>query len=148
MRPSAVLSRVTVNGVPHRVVALAHHSGGSALDAKYVVDVHLCVLSIFATPTFMAEAAKIWSNEERLEFFSWLAAEPEAGVVIAGSGGCRKVRWSRPGMGKQGGARVIYFTRLAAGELCMLLVYPKAEKDTIPGHILKQIRKELDDDNT
>lgn len=96
----------------------------------------------------MAEAAHIWSNEERLEFFSWLAAEPEAGVVIAGSGGCRKVRWSRPGMGKQGGARVIYFKGLAAGELCMLLVYPKAEKDTIPGHILKQIRKELDDDNT
>jgi hypothetical protein len=50
--------------------------------------------------------------------------------------------------GKKGGARVIYFTRHAAGELCMLLVYPKAEKDNIPGHILKQIRKELEDDNS
>ena len=106
------------------------------------------MLSIFETTTFVAEAAKIWSDEERLEFFSWLAADPEAGVVIAGSGGCRKVRWTRPGMGKRGGARVIYFTRLAAGELCLLLVYPKAEKDAIPGHILKQIRKELEDDNT
>jgi len=64
----------------------------------------------------------IWADEERLEFFSWIASEPEAGVVIAGSGGCRKVRWSRPGMGKQGGARVIYFTQLGAGELCMLPV--------------------------
>ena len=105
------------------------------------------MLSIFETPTFVAEAAKIWAEDERLEFFSWIATEPEAGAVIAGSAGCRKVRWSRPGMGKQGGARVIYFTRLAAGELCMLLVYPKAEKDNIPGHILKLIRKELEDDN-
>lgn len=82
------------------------------------------MLSIFETPTFVAEAAKIWADEERLEFFAWIATEPETGAVIAGSGGCRKVRWSRPGMGKRGGARVIYFTRLAAGELCMLLIYP------------------------
>ena len=52
-----------------------------------------------------------------------------------------------PGMGKQGGARVIYFSRLEAGELCMLLVYPKAETDTIPGHILKAIRKEIEDEH-
>lgn len=96
----------------------------------------------------MAEAATVWSEGERLEFFSWIATEPEAGDVIAGSGGCRKVRWSRSGMGKRGGARVIYFTRLAAGELCMLLVYTKAEKDNIPAHILKQIRKEIEDGNS
>ncbi|MCX2863433.1 hypothetical protein OOZ63_16505 [Paucibacter sp. PLA-PC-4] len=72
----------------------------------------------------------------------------EAGVVISGSGGCRKLRWSRPGMGKQGGTRVIYFCRLESGELCMLLVYPKAAKDDIPGFILKQIRKEIEDDRT
>lgn len=102
------------------------------------------MLSIFETPTFVTEAAKIWAEDERLAFFSWIASDPDAGVVIAGSGGCRKVRWSRPGMGKRGGTRVIYFTRLAAGELCMLLVYPKAERDNIPGHILKQIRMELE----
>lgn len=103
------------------------------------------MLTIFETATFVAEAARVWSDDERLEFFAWIATEPEAGAVIKGSGGCRKVRWSRPGTGKRGGARVIYFTRLAAGELCMLLVYPKSEKDTIPGHMLKEIRKELED---
>jgi hypothetical protein len=110
------------------------------------------VLTVYETPIFVTEAAKIWSAEERaeerLEFFSWIAGEPEAGSVIAGSGGCRKVRWSRPGMGKQGGVRVIYFTRIEAGEMCMLLVYPKAAKDTIPGHILKAIRKEIEDDQS
>jgi len=88
---------------------------------------------------------KLWSTEERLEFFGWIAGEPEAGAVIKDSGGCRKVRWSRPGTGKSSGFRVIYFTRLAAGELCMLLVYPKSARDTIPGHILRMIRKELED---
>ena len=104
--------------------------------------------SIYETPTFVTEAAKIWNTDERLEFFSFIASEPEAGTVIPGSGGCRKIRWSRPGMGKQGGARVIYFCRLKAGELCMLLVYPKSARDTIPGHILKEIRKEIENDNS
>jgi hypothetical protein len=103
------------------------------------------MLTIYETPTFVAEAAKIWSDEERLQFFASMAVDPEAGMVIPGSGGCRKIRWSRPGMGKQGGVRIIYFTRLRADELCMLLVYPKAAKDDIPAHILKQVRKELED---
>ena len=106
------------------------------------------MLSIYETPTFVAEAAKVWSTEERLEFFSWIAGQPEAGAVVPGGGGCRKVRWSRPGMGKQGGVRVIYFLRLSASEVCMLLVYPKSAKDNIPGQILKQIREELEHERT
>lgn len=102
------------------------------------------MLTIVETATFVAEAAKLWTEDERIEFFTWLAGEPEAGTVVRGSGGCRKVRWSRLGMGKQGGARVIYFARLDKGELWMLLAYPKAGTDTIPGHLLKQVRMELE----
>ena len=131
-----------------RTLDPANTPSGARTCVEYVFDVQCIVLTIYETPIFVAEAAKIWSTEERLEFFAWIAGEPEAGAVIAGSGGCRKVRWSRPGMGKQGGARVIYFTRIEAGELCMLLVYPKAAKDTIPGHILKAIRKEIEDDDS
>ncbi|MDZ7812314.1 MAG: transcriptional regulator [Ideonella sp.] len=106
------------------------------------------MLTIYETPTSVAEAAKLWSTEERLEFFAWIAKDPNAGTVIPGSGACRKVRWGRPGMGKQGGTRVIYFVHLSASELCMLLVYPKAAKDNIPGHLLKEVRKELEHDRT
>jgi hypothetical protein len=42
-----------------------------------------------------------------------LAKNPNAGDVIAGAGGCRKVRWSMSDTGKSGGVRVIYFNRLA-----------------------------------
>ena len=106
------------------------------------------MLTIFETPTFVAEAAGIWSTEERLEFFTWIAANPEAGAVIRGSGGCRKVRWSRSGMGKRGGTRVIYFVVTEKDALCMLLIYPKSEQDSIPGHILKQVRMEIENDRS
>ena len=102
------------------------------------------MLSIVETPTFVADADRIWSEEERLEFFAWIAANPDAGDVITGSGGCRKVRWSRPGMGKRGGARVIYFVRTLAGELWMLVVYAKGVKGNIPGHLLREIKRELE----
>lgn len=65
-------------------------------------------------------------------------------IFIPDSGGCRKVRWSRAGMGKRGGARVIYFVSLPSGEIWLLLVYVKAVRDNIPGHILKSIRKEIE----
>ena len=80
-----------------------------------------------------------------MAFFAWLAANPGAGDVIPGSGGCRKVRWSRAGSDKRGGVRVVYFTRLAAGEIWMLLVYAKSVKDDIPGYLLREIRKEVED---
>jgi len=67
------------------------------------------MLTVIETPTFQRLAAEFWSEEERLEFVSWIAENSEAGDVIKGTGGLRKVRWSRPGMGKRGGARVIYF---------------------------------------
>lgn len=104
------------------------------------------MLTIVETPTFMAEARRLWSDDERLEFFTFIAGQPDAGVVVRGSGGCRKVRWSRTGTGKSGGVRVIYFTRLEAGELWMLLAYLKGQKDSIPGHLLKAIREELEHD--
>jgi hypothetical protein len=73
------------------------------------------VLTIYEPPAFIAEAAELWSTDERLEFFAWIASEPDAGAVIKDSGGCKKVRWSLPGTGKSSGVRVIYFTRLAVG---------------------------------
>jgi hypothetical protein len=102
------------------------------------------VLTLIETPTFVAEADKLWSEVERLEFFEWLANNPEAGEAIPGSGGCRKVRWSRAGSGERGGVRVIYFTRLSAGEIWLLLVYAKSVRDNIPGHLLKAVREEIE----
>ena len=64
---------------------------------------------------------------------------PEAGQVVPGAGGVRKVRWVRPGIGKRGGLRIIYFVRYQPDELWMLTLYAKAKHDNVPTHILKQL---------
>ena len=40
------------------------------------------MLTIVETPTFKAEADKIWSETERMDFMAWLAINPDAGDVI------------------------------------------------------------------
>jgi len=51
--------------------------------------------TVIETPIFEEGARKIWSEDEWNTFFSLLAADPEVGDAIPGSGGCRKVRWFR-----------------------------------------------------
>lgn len=97
--------------------------------------------TIIETPTFQKDASKIWTEEERGTFCAWLASNPEAGDVVSGSGGCRKVRWSMMGSGKRGGSRVIHFNRLADGEIWLLVIYRKSVKGNIPAHTLKAIRE-------
>lgn len=55
--------------------------------------------TVAETDIFQRYAAAVWSDSGRVEFIDWIAANPLAGDVIPGSGGCRKVRWSRSGMG-------------------------------------------------
>jgi hypothetical protein len=102
--------------------------------------------TIVETPTFQEDADEIWTEEERGEFFAWLASNPECGRVVSGSGGCRKVRWSMPGTGKRGGVRVIYFNQLPSGEIWLLVIYSKSVRGNIPAHILKAIREAIEDE--
>lgn len=76
---------------------------------------------------------------EYAELQQFLIQNPEAGEVVPGSSGVRKMRWARPGMGKRGGLRVIYFVRYQPNEFWMLTLYAKAKHDNVPGHILKQL---------
>jgi hypothetical protein len=73
-----------------------------------------------------------------------LVANPEAGDVIPGSGGVRKLRWSIAGRGKRGGIRVIYYLRSRQGQIWMLTLYAKNAAENIPAHVLKKIREEID----
>lgn len=96
--------------------------------------------TVIETPTFQNQASKLWSDDERLAFIDWIAANPLAGDVVPGADGARKVRWSRAGAGKSGGARVIYFN-LSKEELVLLVtVYAKAERANMsPAEISKVI---------
>ena len=86
------------------------------------------------------------SDEDYAELQKVLLVNPEAGNVIPGSGGVRKIRWRGQGRGKQGGYRVIYFVKKTAQAFWMLTIYPKNVKDNIPARILKQIREEIENE--
>ncbi len=60
-----------------------------------------------------------------------LVADPEAGVLIPGTGGLRKIRWQGSGRGKRGGIRAIYYWATKDDVLLMLLAYPKNERDDL-----------------
>lgn len=79
------------------------------------------------------------SEEEYEDLKFFLALNPEAGDVIPGSGGLRKLRWIRTG--KRGGVRVIYFLLTARGEIALLTLYAKSRLGNIPPHIARQLKE-------
>lgn len=103
------------------------------------------MLTVVETQLFQKQWPAYWAEEERGEFASFLAANPEAGDVVPESGGIRKVRWKRQGMGKSGGVRVIYFIRNDADELVLLTLYAKSKTNNLIGPVLKEIRRALED---
>lgn len=98
------------------------------------------LLTIVESETFQKLWHMYWTEDERGAFAAFLAKTPQAGEVIVGSGGLRKVRWSRAGSGKSSGVRVIYFARNALGELLLLTMYSKSKADGIPVKQLLEIK--------
>ena len=102
------------------------------------------MLTVVESPVFQKLWPKYWDEEERAEFASFIALNPEAGSVIPGSGGVRKVRWVREGTGKSGGVRIVYLARNEAGEVYLLTLYAKSESENISLSTLKEIRRALE----
>ncbi len=102
------------------------------------------MFTVIETPIFLRYAAEVWSDDERGVFVDWIASHPDAGDVIPGTAGLRKVRWSRAGIGKQGGARAIYFLRTDKGEVVLLLAYAKAKFDNLSSDFLRRVKETFD----
>ena len=102
------------------------------------------MLTVVETALFSKLWPAYWSEEERGAFASYLAEHPDVGDVIRGTGGLRKVRWSRAGSGKSGGVRIIYFALNEAGELVLLMIYAKSERDNMTAKQLLEIKIALD----
>jgi hypothetical protein len=104
---------------------------------------HWFMLTVAETSIFRQYASEIWSDDELAEFINWIAANPYAGAVISGSGGCRKVRWPSSGKGKRGGARIIYFV-IENDAIWLLIAYTKAKFDNLPTSFLAELKKEVE----
>ena len=99
------------------------------------------LITVAETPLFARQAEAVWDDDERTEFVAFIAANPEAGDVIAGTGGVRKVRWSRAGTGKRGGVRVVYFYHDANRPLYLLMVYAKARQEDLSPDEKRNVRE-------
>jgi hypothetical protein len=102
------------------------------------------MFTVVESPIFQKLWPRYWDEDERAEFAAYIALDPEAGSVIRGSGGVRKVRWAREGAGKSGGVRIIYLTRKEAGEVYLLTLYAKSVSGNISLNTLKEIRRALE----
>jgi hypothetical protein len=84
-------------------------------------------MTVVETERFLKDVRPLLSDAERSELVAFIGANPEAGEVIPGTGGVRKVRWALAGKGKRGGARVIYYHH-SEHLVFLLAAYAKNEK--------------------
>ena len=89
------------------------------------------LLEFIYLPGFESSAAGLLDEAECHRMERRLLMDPEAGEVIPGSGGVRKVRVALPGRGKRGGARVIYYYRSERRRIYLLFAYGKSEAATL-----------------
>ncbi len=89
------------------------------------------MLTFIELQGFSKQRQVLLQDDEFRAFQEILINDPEAGDTISGTGGFRKIRWSRPGMGKRGGVRVIYYNVTKKGRIYLALIYPKNEQDEL-----------------
>lgn len=85
-------------------------------------------ITIVEMPEYIKDANRLLNEESQQAIKDFLAINPQAGRLIQGTGGVRKLRWARPGSGKSGGVRVIYYFHNETIPLFLLNMFGKKEK--------------------
>lgn len=93
------------------------------------------------SPVFTRQLKELLRDESYSELQWFLAMQPNAGDMIQGTGGLRKVRWTSHGSGKRGGVRIIYFYSAVERQIRMLLIYRKGIKDDLNAAEKKMLRE-------
>jgi hypothetical protein len=102
-----------------------------AKPMAYIYPMQNAPITVIETPSFLRDAKRLMDDEERLEIVSFLAQNPDAGDILKGTGGIRKIRFTREGSGKSGGFRVIYFFHSLDIPLFALNIFAKNEKANV-----------------
>lgn len=84
--------------------------------------------TIVELPEFQNKAKSLLTKAEKQSVINYLAAHPQSGAIMKGTGGIRKFRWASGNKGKSGGVRVIYYFHNEAIPLFLLSVFGKSEK--------------------
>ena len=94
---------------------------------------------------FVAFRAEYWSDEDLRGLQNLLLARPDAGDVIRGGSGLRKLRWSASGRGKRGGARVIYYRHVPGECIYLVCAYAKNVQDDLTREQVKVLANLMKD---
>ena len=94
-------------------------------------------------PVFTRMLIELVDDDAFRKFQNELAANPEKGPLVKGSGGLRKVRMAIPGRGKSGGARILYLWFPRHGAVVFYLIYTKGEMEDVPRAQMKAIKHEV-----
>ena len=89
------------------------------------------MITVVETKAYLNIINGIWSEEERSEFLTYIAGNYTQGDIIQGTNGLRKIRWSRSGMGKRGGVRVIYYYYDETAPIFLLAAYAKSSQGNL-----------------
>lgn len=90
--------------------------------------------------TFTRRVYELLDDEEYRALQNVLLENPNAGVVIPGTGGVRKLRWAGSGRGKRGGLRVIYYVAMPEQTFVMIHIYAKGEQDDLTPDQMRALR--------
>lgn len=102
---------------------------------------------IVETSVFTRLIADLLSDED-FRHLQWaLVLRPEQGALVRGTGGLRKLRWKRPGGGKRGGLRVLYYWAPEVERIYLVYAFAKSDKSDLTQDQIKQlgrlVREEL-----
>ena len=84
---------------------------------------------------------KYLDDDDFLALQFYLSVHPDAGDVIAHSGGCRKLRWTAQGRGRRGGVRVIYFLPLNRRQIVLMTMYAKNVQENVDPKLLRRLKE-------
>src|ERR1035437_895143 len=98
-------------------------------------------ITVLQLPKFKAEAMKLIGGEGIVAVAEHLIDHPDAGDVIPGAGGARKLRWAAKGKGKRGGARIIYLYLVIGERIYLLRCYSKNVKTDLTADEKKELRQ-------
>ena len=97
---------------------------------------------IVETPAYLAAAARArMTEDDRAAVAAFIAADPQAGDLIKGSGGVRKVRVAKPGGGKSGGWRVLTAYVSDTVAVLVVMVYGKNQRGNVSKAEINEMAK-------
>ncbi|MBW1893046.1 MAG: type II toxin-antitoxin system RelE/ParE family toxin [Deltaproteobacteria bacterium] len=97
-------------------------------------------MEFIETPVFTKLICELLPDDDYRMIQEALVLRPEAGKIIQGSGGLRKIRCNIRGRGKRGGLRLIYYWDNLNSMIYMLLIYKKSKQDDLTPTQLKTLR--------